>query len=152
MALAYKRLTEEQDKLGNVFPKGEYPFSVKSVQQKPTKSGLNNMLVVELSVMNDKGKSKLVTDFIMLDMDDMAWKLRHFAASCGLLDYYDNDTLESTHFLGKHGVVKLAISDYEKDGEMLKSNKVTDYVKPGQAKGNQQINDAEPFYNDDIPL
>ncbi len=152
MSLAYKRITAEQDKMRNVFEKGEYPFSVKSCEQKPTKSGQNQMLVVELSVMNDEGRSITVTDWIMLDMENFEFKLRHFAATTGLLDSYDADTLDARDFLGKHGVAKLSIAEYEKDGEIIKCNRVGDYVKPGCAKGNQvKTENDTSFFDDDIP-
>lgn len=152
MALAYHKLTEQEDQMRNVLPKGEYPFHIKTIEQKPTKSKANTMLEVELSVLDNNGRSVTVKDWVVIDMEQMAWKFRHLAATCGLMDSYEADTLETYHFLGKHGVVKLSIREYEQDGEIRKANAVVDYVKPGQAKGNMdsQKNDND-FIDDDIP-
>lgn len=130
MVLAYNHITEEQDKMRNVFEKGEYPFVVKSAQQKICKNNVNTMLVVELIFSNKEGNTITVTDWIMLDMENMEWKFRHFCSTCNLLDRYDDNILEEKDFLGKHGVAKLNVSEYEKDGEIHKINRVADYVKP----------------------
>lgn len=153
MALAYNRITEEQDQMRNVLDKGEYPFHIKSVAEKPTKKGTNKMLEVELGILDLNGREMTVKDWIILDMDDMAWKLRHFAATLGLLDRYEDDLLEIRDLLGKNGVARLSIAEYERDGEIRKINRVTDYVKPGQTKGNPTKTTAkkqgnEPFFDD----
>lgn len=150
MALGYRKISAEEDKMRNLLPKGEYPFHIKDIEVKPSKNGINKMLVVTLNVLNNEGRQFIVTDWVMLDMENMEWKLRHFADTCGLLDRYDQGILEERDFIGKHGVAKIIITDYEKDGEMLKSNKVADYIQPGKTKGNLKA--ANDFIDDDIPL
>lgn len=142
MPLPYKKITEEQAKMRNVFEKGEYPFSVKSIQQKLCKNNINNMLVVELNVMNNEGREIKITDWVLLDMENMEWKFRHFAATCGLLEKYENDELEINDFLGQHGVAKISIQEYQKDNEKLVTNRIMDYIKP----------ENKDFLDDDIPL
>ncbi|MBX4189693.1 hypothetical protein KW791_00125 [Candidatus Parcubacteria bacterium] len=147
MALHYKKITEEEDQVRNVLEKGQYPFSVKSVMEKPTSKKDNHMLEVEIRVMGNDGREYNVKDWIVTTMEEMAWKFRHFAATCGLLDRYEAEVLEARDFLGKNGVVKLTISEYEKDGEMRKVNRVADYVKP---LAKEKKNDNS-FVDDDIP-
>jgi hypothetical protein len=151
MALSYHRINEEEDQMRNVFEKGGYAFQVKSIESKKTKSGNNLMLVVELSVHDSKfARTINVKDWIVLDMEEMAWKLRHFAATCGLLEKYDAEELDAKDFLGKYGVVKLSIREYEQDGELRKANAVADYIKPGK----ENLKEATPsndFVDDDIP-
>ncbi len=137
MALRYTRMTEEQDQMRNLLPKGEYPFCVKAITEKKTKNGAHDMLEVELGVLSDEGREITLKDWIVL-MDEMGWKLRHFAATCGILDRYDDEILEARDFLGKNGVVKIVIGDYEKDGEVRKTNRVGDYVKPLQGNPAQK--------------
>jgi len=149
MALSYKRMTEEQDKMRNVFEKGEYPFTVKAITEKPCKNQVNTMLVVELEVMNHEGRVKRIPDWIVLDMEDMQWKFRHFADSCGLIDLYDAENLQAKDFLGKNGVAKITIDEYEKDGEIFKNNKVADYIKSGKVKSH---NDKDAFIDDPLPF
>jgi hypothetical protein len=150
MALRYTRITEEQDQLRNILPKGEYAFVVKSIIEKKTKSGSYDMLEVELGALSEEGREVTIKDWIVL-MEEMGWKLRHFAATCGILDRYDDEILEAKDFLGKNGVVKLSIAEYEKDGEMRKINRVADYVKPGKASPASQAAPND-FVDDDIPL
>lgn len=149
MALSYKRWTEEEDSMRNVLDKGEYPFRVRTISKGMTKSGQYEMLTVELGVMDNVGREWTVKDWVVI-MDEMGWKLRHFAATCGIIEKYDSDTLEAADFMGKNGVVRITIRDYEdKEGEIRKSNAVVDYIKPGKAKISAPAND---FIDDEIPL
>lgn len=150
MALPYKKLSEAEDQMRGVLEKGQYPFRVKSVIQKKTKSGAYEMLEVELGVIDNNGREITIKDWIVF-MDEMAWKFRHFAATCDLMDFYEEDRLEHYHFLNKNGVVKLSIREYEKDGEVFKANAVADYIKPSRQES-QAANDSAPFIDDDIPL
>lgn len=154
--MQYSRMTEEQDKARNAWPKGDYPFIVKVVEDKPTKSGDNMMLVVDLELHRDDGATKKLRDWIVYDLDSMAWKLRHFAATLGLLEQYDANMLTPGDVLEKHGVVRISTTEFtNNDGEVTLQNVVKDYVKPGEAKGTQGLESGlpsdEPF-NDDLPL
>jgi hypothetical protein len=144
--LGYRKITAEEDKMRNVFEKGEYSFLVESVEKKDCKNGINTMLVVNLLLMNE-GKSLKITDWIMLDMENFEYKLRHFADSCGLIEKYDANTLEDKDFLGREGMAKVSVTEYEKDGELIKTNKINDYVKAKMPK----VNDSD-FLNDAIPF
>jgi len=89
-ALRYPVMTREEDETRNVLPKGNYPFTVKSVELQKTKSGAYDMLVVELLI----NKGLIIKDWVVF-MDEMKWKLRHFAATCGLIDKYEAQTLQA---------------------------------------------------------
>lgn len=152
MALRYSFLTAEDDKMRNILEKGEYPFSIKSIKQGITKSGMYNMLTVELNIFDANGKAHPLKDWILLDMEDMSWKFRHFAATCGLLAEYEAKNLDTTDFLGKNGVVKLTVEEFtDSDGDVKLSNKVKDYVKPGEAKGSTSPDKMNDFLDDDVP-
>ena len=150
MSLGYRRITEEQAQMRNIFEKGEYVFRVENVEIKPCKNQINKMLVVGLNLLNDAGRTLKVTDWIMLDMENFEFKLRHFAATCGLIEKYDSDTLEAKDFIGKNGVAKITVQDYEKDGETIKTNRIIDYIKPGQNKS--QVANSDSFVDSDIPF
>ncbi len=150
MALAYRRLSEEEDKMRNLFEKGEYAFSIKKIEEKPCKDPANQMLVLDIEVMNDSGRVLKVRDWVMLTIENMEWKLRHLCATTGLLDKYEAGTLNAQDFLNKHGVAKLVIDEYEKDGEAVKTNRVADYVKPKAGASSKPANGG--FIDDDIPL
>jgi hypothetical protein len=146
MSLGYNRITEEQDKMRNIFDKGEYHFTVDSAEEKPCKNGINKMLVVTLILTNENRTLK-VTDWIMLDMENFEFKLRHFADTCGLIGEYDANLLEAKDFIGKSGIAKVYISEYEKDNEIIKTNRISDYVKR-----NKTVLQQDDFINDDVPF
>ena len=110
MALSYKKLSEEEDQMRNLIPAGEYQFSVAKIESTRTKNGKYEMLAVNLDVIDIHGAVRKLKDWIVF-MDEMAWKLRHFAATCGLLDRYDEGLLEASDFLGKKGVVRIKIDN-----------------------------------------
>lgn len=146
MSLGYKKISADEDKMRNVFEKGEYSFLVESVEEKPCKNEVNKMLVVNLLLMHEN-RTLRIMDWIMLDMEGFEYKLRHFADTCSLLDKYEAGTLEAVDFLGHEGIAKVNVTEYEKDGEIIKTNKVMDYVKSKVTKANDPdfLNDAIPF-------
>ncbi len=150
MALAYKVLTEEQDKMRNLVPAGQYAFLITKVEEKRTKNGKYDMLELSLSLWDIDGRERKLRDWVVL-MDEMDWKLRHLAATCGLLDRYEDQLLEARDFMDKKGVVKIGLKDSQNEfGEMIKTNSVVDYIKPSlNAVAANAAHPAEPF-NDDI--
>lgn len=158
--MKYSRFSEDQERKRNQerqpLPKGDYPFIIKAVEDKPTKSGRYNMLVLDLELHLDDGRTKKQKDWVVYDMEEMAWKLRHLAATTGLLEEYESNTLTPGDLLEKHGVARLTTQEYaDSDGELTISNAVKDYVKPGEAKGVSPIKSGLPEdapFNDDLPL
>ncbi len=154
--MKYSRMSEDQDRNRNALPKGDYPFIIKAVEDKPTKSGRYNMLVLDLEIHLDNGRTKKQKDWVVYDMEEMAWKLRHLAATTGLLAEYESEVLAPEDLLEKHGVVRLTTQEFtDSDGEITTSNAVKDYVKPGEARGVAPIKSGLPEdapFNDDIPL
>lgn len=153
MALSYRVWTEQEDEMRGIIEKGDYPFIVVSIEQKLTKSGNYEMLALEIEVTDNQGRQRKMKDWIVL-MDEMGWKLRHFAATCGLLDKYENRTLRPADFLKRNGVVRIAVgerkdADGNKTGQ--KQNHVVDYVKPLGEASAPRNDDQPPFIDDDIP-
>ncbi len=151
MALRYKRISESEDSMRNVLDKGEYPFLIKSVEETRTKSGIYDMLVIEISVMDSTGREHTIKDWVVF-MDEMAWKFRHLCSTCGLIDRYESDSIEAKDLEGKHGVVRLSIADYEKEGETRKVNRVADYVKAGAINAAPKNDASASFHDDQIPF
>src|SRR5258708_7923579 len=123
MRATYRKITDEEDKMRNLFEKGEYPFTIKTCTAKRCKNGINQMFVIEASYTNHEGRSNLITDWVILDMEGMEWKLRHLAATCGLLDKYEADTLEDVDFVNKRGTGKLTKSTSSKVSATYLSNR-----------------------------
>jgi hypothetical protein len=154
MVLAYKKITEEEDKSRHLFPKGEYNFSIRSVVEKKTKNGSNNMLEIELLVKDSNGREMIVKDWIVL-VEQMGWKLRHFSNACNLLDKYDSQLLEARDFFDKKGIVKLTIREYQSETGMRTVNSVEDYIKSNKimlVKNESSIKPEKEFMDDDIPF
>ena len=148
MSLHYKHISAEEDQMRNLLEKGEYPFYVKSIIEKKTKSGQYDMLELELGIIDKNGHELRIKDWVVL-MDEMAWKFRHLSATCGLLDLYEQEAIESNDFVGKQGMVKINISEYEKEGESRKVNRVADYLAKPVIQP-QKVDD-NPFIDDMIP-
>lgn len=160
MALNYHPITAEQEKKLSVIEKGEYDFYVKECKQERSKGGLDkegkqkpvyDMVVPKLMIMDNLGRERPVTDWVLVvpAEDRMGFKLRHFAISCGLEERYLNGSLSAQDFIGKHGVVKIAIRDaVDKNGEKYLTNSVVDYMKPLE---NAPKKSNDDFLDDDIP-
>lgn len=148
MSLSYPKISEEQDLMRGLLDKGDYPFQVLKIEKKRTSTNRYDMLVVELMIQLDN-RSVVVKDWIVL-MEEMAWKFRHFASTCGLLDKYENDTLDVPDFKNKTGIVKIGTRTYQdKQGEDRLANSVQDYVKSVTPK---VVIPQDDFESDAIPF
>lgn len=159
MALNYRVFSEEDLSRLSVLAAGEYDFYVGTIEEKKSKGGIDkngnikkiyDMLEVTLKILNSEtGAERQVKDWVMIVQDDepMGFKLRHLASTCGLLDKYHAQTLETRDFLGKHGVVKIGVRDYvDQYGEKKKQNSVIDYVKAvNKVESLHEFNDPIPF-------
>jgi hypothetical protein len=164
MALPYKPLTEADIDRLRCLPAGEHEFYVSEVAQTKSKGGIDkngnvkkiyDMLAITLKIIIPTGGERAVKDWVLIvpDEDPMGFKLRHFAATCNLLDKYEAGVLEAYDFAGKHGVVKLAMQDFtdQKTGEVKKINAVVDYIKPKLQMVSNNFDAGKPF-DDDIPF
>lgn len=146
--------TEEQIMEDNLFPKGEYAFSIANAEDAISQKG-NPMIKMTLNVLNDQGRSQIIYDYLM---EAIPHKLRHCAIACGLEDEYNSGSLEPYQLQGKEGILKLIIQE-DKTGRYPPKNSVVDYVfetgvTPAQeahskAKGNAYVEDP---VDDEIPF
>lgn len=117
--------TEKEIAEANLLPKGTYPFTVGSAEEKTSKAG-NEMLVVNLKVYRGEG-FVFVKDYLM-DTEMGAYKLRHIADACGVLASYESGNLEASELAGREGWVKIGIKK-DKDGNYPDQNQALDYYK-----------------------
>jgi hypothetical protein len=108
---------------GDLFPAGVYDFEVNSAEEAVSKAG-NDMIKVRLDVFNDDGGKTTVFDYLM---EAAAYKLRHMAEVCGLLDDYESGHLDADDLVGKAGRVKIGIQK-DKTGQYADKNNVVDYI------------------------
>ncbi len=125
--------TEAQVSSGALFPKGNYDFEVVEAKDTISKSSSNNMLALQLLIYDQQGHSKRVFDYL-LDTENAAYKLRHFAEAVGLLAAYATGDIKAEDCMGRTGRCKVAISK-DKTEEYPDKNTITDYIYE-KANGN----------------
>lgn len=145
--------TEEQLIAENMIPEGIYPFEVVYTEDRVSQKG-NEMIVLKLKVFTESGE-RFVTDYLM---EAMAFKLRHAAEACGLLDQYNEGEITSFHFNGQAGMVKIGV-EKDKTGQYPDKNVVRDYAVERPAKTSEKHSAAkanayqpEGDLDDEIPF
>jgi hypothetical protein len=118
-----------------LWPAGEYGFEILDqtmfggnayfTDDKVSKSG-NDMIQLIVKVYNQDGQFRIVIDYLL---ESLAFKLRHAAVACGLLDKYESGELKAADFVGKSGNLKLKVGK-EQNGYPAK-NEVADYIVHG---------------------
>lgn len=136
--MQFQSKTEEELKAELVMPEGEYDFEVIEAADAVSKKG-NDMIKVQLKVFAPDGGFRTVTDYLMAKM---AFKLRHFCETTGMMDRYDAGDLQARHCEGRSGRVLLQVEPERKSEDGSKTyvpkNSVSDYAKPvggGEASG-----------------
>lgn len=129
-----------------LLPAGTYPFEVIAASDEFSKAG-NEMIKLKLSVFGNDGDAHHVFDYLL---EKLAFKLRHFAETTGLLKDYEKGELTAFACNEKAGYVKISIEDSPGYGA---KNVVKDYVvpasdaKPAPAKPAAKANPARPVMN-----
>ncbi len=107
---------------------GQYPFTVLGSEEVASKSGKNvgkMMFSIKLNVHGPKGDWHVYDRF----SDWLSpWRLRHFAATTGLIADYEKGELNGANnaFMGKVGYVKIGIEPA--NGNFPAKNVVKDYI------------------------
>lgn len=143
--MQFEPKSERQIQEERCVPEGVYDFEVIAAEDKRSSKG-NDMIEVVLNIFKADGGSIQLTDYL-IGTPKMAWKLRHFCDSVGILDVYESGQLNAYHCRGVAGQVRVVQEDDVKYGVQ---NKVRDYVcqEPGtERKVVQQVEVA-----DDIPF
>lgn len=144
--------TAEELQLAELMPEGEYDFKVLSAEDAVSKKG-NDMLKLKLAVYVGQ-REYHVFDYLL---EAMAFKLRHFCESTGLLDHYEDGTLTAGDCDGAAGIVAIEIEKPKEGSKYGPKNVVSDYISwdavkieptPAKPKASAQ----EPLDGDDIPF
>lgn len=112
--------TQEELDFENLLSKGEYDFEVVKAEDAVSKKG-NEMIKVNLKVFHGEG-FQFVTDYLM---EAMAYKLRHFFETVGMIDAYNAGSVQSADLVGACGKVRIDIEPAS--GEYAAKNTVKDY-------------------------
>lgn len=148
--------TEKEIQEANLLPKGWYPFTIQKAEEKTSKAG-NEMIELNVQVYKDNG-FVFVKDWLM-DTEFGAYKLRHCAATCDVLDDYEGGGIQADSLEGKEGYVKISIQK-SKDKDFPDKNQIQDYAKDmpvqkGEAavgKPNKANIEEPGADDDDIPF
>ncbi len=132
--------TEKQIQEMNLWPVGEYGFEILSTatiggtQHNTCETVSRNdkdMIQLVVKLFNDEGKFRILRDFLL---ESMAFKLRHAAEACGLLNNYERGELLADDFIGKTGIASVFIKK-DKNGKYSDQNAISDYVVQKDDKG-----------------
>lgn len=133
---------------------GLYPFQVMHAEDAISKSG-NEMIKLTLKVWNKDGSERVIYDYLL---EAMAFKLRHFCASAGLIGNYEAGNLKAADCIGKLGKVDIIMQSGQPNpmgGYYPDKNSVKDYLAPD--KGSMTMPLAKKvvngdFIDDDLPF
>jgi hypothetical protein len=115
---------EAEAQSSDLWPAGEYDFEVREATEKESSAG-NDMTELELWIYDKHGSRRLVFDYLVAT-EKSAWKLRHFAASCGLLPQYQKGVLMANEMVGRTGKCEIGIRKQEGYAD---KNTVRSYLK-----------------------
>lgn len=136
--------TDKQISEANLMPGGIYDFEIGTATDEVSKSG-NEMIKVDLTVFDAQGNKRFIFDYLL---DAVAFKIKHAAEACGLLDKYEAGLIVAEDFIGKSGKVKIKIQK-DKTGQYADKNVVADYVvdkDPKETKSvTKELDDSIPF-------
>lgn len=143
--------TEKEIAEENLWPAGEYSFEITEAEDTVSSKG-NEMIELKLKVYNEEGNFKILSDYLL---EAIAYKLRHAAEVCGLLDAYNSGVLLASDFVGKTGYLKLKI-DKDKTGKYPDKNGVGDYITERSKSSNGAAKSPPPrkadIQDDTIPF
>jgi hypothetical protein len=119
----FKPCSEKEIADRKLWAKAVYPFEILGAAEKVSQSGGNPMIELKVKVFGPDNSARVMTDYLVAKR---AEKLRHAAATCGLLDKYERGSLTDSDFRAKRGKLKLGI-EKGKNGYPDR-NVVVDYV------------------------
>lgn len=154
--------TDEQIQQDRLLPDGVYDFEVMSAEDATSKTG-KDMIALTLRVFLPSGSAIQLKDWLLAD-DTMAWKLKKFCETIGMLEQYESGQFYAEDLDGRAGKVRIGSKT---DPEFGPQNRVVGYGEASRkakaephpsAMGGQkkppkpapQVNDVAT--DDDIPF
>lgn len=143
--MKFEPKSEKEVSNANLLPLGTYDAEVGTAEDKVSAAG-NEMIKLDLSVYDATGKTHFVYDYLL---EALAYKLRHAAEACGLLERYEAGNLEAEDFIGKTCKVKIKVQ-VDKDGKYPDKNVIQDYVIPAKKVQSISKDAIEEMLDDEI--
>lgn len=123
---------------------GEYDFLVVDATDKLSAKG-NEMVELKVQMEDSDGRNFTVFDYLV-SIDSMAYKVRHFAETTGLIPQYEKGDMAAEYMVGRTGRCKLGVQPAK--GAYPSKNIISDYVGTGAAEPVKQLQDVD----DEIPF
>lgn len=144
--MRFEPKTEKEVQEMNLRDPGEYDFLVVSAEDKLSGAG-NEMAEIKLQMEDAGARNFTLTDYLV-GTPGMAFKVRHFAETAGLLAEYEKGNLPAEFMEGRTGRCKVGIQPAQ--GQYRAKNIVVDYVGTGArgpvtAKTPELVDDEIPF-------
>lgn len=136
--MRYTPYTEAEIQSMNLIDEGEYPFEVIEIIT-VDKYGLpmrdkngNDMVKLKLLLWDNQNRQRTLYTYLSGD-GALAYKLRHFARSIGMIDHYEQGTFNIEQTIGKSGRAEIVIRKgnlkLDGSGEMWPDkNDVKDFI------------------------
>ncbi len=143
--------TESELSSMNLLDAGIYKYEVVEAEERLSSKG-NEMIVVKLDIYDDSGFRRSLKDYLL---EAMAFKLRHFCESAGLLDKYNSGELTTNELVGVSGKVDIAYQagDQKPEGGYYPDkNVVADYIVPDASEPAKTPKKENPLDSEDIPF
>lgn len=142
--------TEKEIYEANLLPNGWYPFTIGKAEEKLSKKG-NEMIELNVKVYKEDSGFIFVRDFLM-NTEFGAFKLRHCAEACDLLEDYNAGKLNADDLESREGWAKIGV-EKSKDEQFPDKNKIIDYAKEKPVKKGEDAKDkGGDAPEDDIPF
>ena len=156
--MKFQPKTEKEIAESGLLPPGTYDFEISSAEEAVSSAG-NDMIKLTLHVYEDSGARRTLFDYLL---GALPHKLRHAAEVCGLLNDYENGTLDAGDFEQKTGRIKVGIQK-DKNGQYPDRNSVLDYIMPNkdarsgsapmpQPRSRQNVRTPAGDIDDEIPF
>ena len=153
VTMKFQSRSEQEITEMNLIQPGIYAFEVIDAVDAMSHSG-NEMIKLELKVWDDKGRERKVYDYLL---EALAFKLRHFAVNCGLIEKYEKGELSAQDCKYKSGKLELIVQKGKENkiegGMYPDRNSVKDYVGdevPLSAVTSKQDSKVDP--DEDVPF
>jgi hypothetical protein len=125
--MKFEPKSEADIKKANLLPDGTYDATIGTAEDTISSKG-NEMIKLDVTVYDKNGNTRFIYDYLL---EALAYKLRHAAEACGLLDEYAKGTLEAQDFIGKSCKVKVKIDS--KNPDFPPKNVINDYITPDKS-------------------
>ena len=135
-----------------LWPDGEYAFEVREATEETSAAG-NEMLKLEVYVYKDEGERRTMYSYLV-NSPKAAWRIRQFAASCGLLPAYERGGLDPSEIVGRAGRCEIgtepASNGYPAKNAIRQFIKGADSAAPIRQRGKAPIGGG--IIDDEVPF